>query len=123
MVALLPVSVPGPAIPPEIGRVLFQLLDSQRTGATLNPQLLAEGATSEFCSTYSSCLPSEQLKSWPLGSEFVHNQPYLLADGRIRVEWVRKGKLEYLSFVRFYGGKVKDITTLPASMPRVQCGR
>jgi len=119
IVSLLPGSRPGPALSPEMTRVLSGLLDSRRDMLPAFPrELLAEGATGEFCTKFSDeCFKRAPLKPWTLDKEFTPARPYLLKDGRIRLEWMRDGKLEYLSFIRWDGAKVIDISTVPAMVP------
>jgi hypothetical protein len=118
VVALQPATGTGATIAPEVAKMLSAMLRKQRTGSNFDARSLAAGATEEFCQTFSSdCLSSKPLRSWPLGKEFVPNRPYGLADGRIRIEWMHNGKLEFLSFVTFDGAKIKDVSTAPAQMP------
>ena len=120
LIGLLPATQAGPTIPPPVASALSALLGSQRKGAPIDQQILAPGATGAFCTTISNeCSIHTPLKSWPLNQQFVANPPYLLNDGRIRIEWMRDGKLEYLSLIKMDGGKVKDIETEPATMPRI----
>ncbi len=119
MVALLPAAAPGPSLAPEISRTIAALLESRRDMLpTFPPELLVEGATGEFCARFSDdCRKASPLKPWPLGREFTPAQPYLLKDGRVRIEWMRDGKLVYLSFIKLDGAKVRDISTAPAQIP------
>jgi hypothetical protein len=120
VVALLSAAKSGPAIPPEIGSLVTHILHSQSKETPIDRQLLAPGATAEFCTTFSEdCKKQAPLRKWPLRSEFVPGAPYALADGRVRIEWLRRGKLQYLSFITFVGAKVVDISTVPAQIPRI----
>lgn len=119
VVKLLPARAAGAAIPSKIASTLSKLLKSQRTGNPIDRELIVEGAQARFCLTdYTKCRPPEPLRSWHLGKEFNPNRPYLLADGTVRIEWLRKGELEQISLITLDGAKVKDIATISASVPR-----
>jgi len=118
LVAVLPAPRRGPPISRDVSALLSEILESQRKGIPLPSALVADGAESTTCSTfYDQCQKREKLVSWPIGPEFTANAPYLLSDGQIRIEWVKGGKLEYLSFVMIDAGKVTHISTVPAAMP------
>lgn len=118
LVRLLPADHAGPTIPPPVTSTLSKLLRSQHKGSPINQKLLTIGATEEFCTEFSrDCMLAKPLQAWSLGKGFVSNPPYLLPDGRVRIEWMREGKLEYLSFITFDGSQVKDISTSPAQVP------
>lgn len=120
VVRLLPASVQEPAISPQLASTLSTLLDSQRTGKPIDEKILATAATTEVCLIISKeCRTPMPLQVLPVGKEFVSNRPYLLTDGRARIEWMRDGELKYLSFITFDGAKVKHVATTPASVPRV----
>ena len=119
IVRLLPASRPGAAISPELRSTLSALLkDRRKRGAVIDQRSIASGATERFCATFSTCSGPRSLKTWPFGKTFVANSPYLLADGRIRIEWMRNGTLEYISLITFEGVKMLDVSTLPAEMPQ-----
>ena len=116
IVALLPAPNKRP-IDSKIGLVVSRLLASQRKETAFDRRLLATGATGSFCATFSKCANGTPLRTWPLRRAFVPNAPYMLTDGRIRIEWMRNGTLEYLSFLTFDARRVKEISTLPATIP------
>lgn len=117
LVSLLPAPEPGPPIPPDIARIVDRLLKTQGNG-DLPRNLLADGATSRFCTDWTEqCMQSQPLTAWPLGVYYTPNRPYLLADGRIRIEWMLGVKLDYMSLISFEGRKVKSIDTTPATIP------
>ena len=118
VVALQPAGQTGAPIAPETLATISALIRSQHSGAPVDQGLLAAGATEEFCETFSKeCMTPHPFESWPIGKEFVSNRPYGLADGRIRIEWVRDGKLQFLSMIRLDGTKVADVSTAPAQIP------
>jgi hypothetical protein len=119
LVSLLPAPDPGPAIPPEITKTLDRLLKTQARGVLELPKgLLAEGATARFCTDWTEqCMQSQPLTAWPLGVYYTPNRPYLLDDGRVRIEWMLGVKLDYMSLITFEGKKVKSIDTTPATIP------
>lgn len=119
LVALLPAPVPGPPLPPDVAKTLDRLLKSQARGTIALPaRLLADGATARFCSDWTDeCMESKPLTSWPLDSYFSPGRPYLLPNGRVRIEWMLGTQLTYLSMIAFEGGKVRSIDTTPATIP------
>lgn len=120
VVKVLPAHGTGAAIPPQLLSTLSKLLSSQRNGKPINREILASGATEGVCATFSSDCPTPKpLQSWSLSTEFVPNTPYLLADGRVRIEWTQKGELEFLSLITFDGAKVKDVATIRPYSARV----
>lgn len=120
LVRLLPAPVQEAAIPPQLASTLSTLLDSQRTGKPIDDKILATAATTEVCLIISeACRIPMPLQVLPVGKEFVPNRPYLLTDGRVRIEWARDGELKYFSIVTFEGAKVKHVATTPASVPRM----
>lgn len=62
------------------------------------------------------CLTPEPLVTWPFTSGYAHNRPYLMKDGRVRLEWMEDGRLKYLSYIIVEGNRVGNIRTLPASI-------
>ncbi|NIJ20073.1 hypothetical protein FHS95_001765 [Sphingomonas naasensis] len=46
-----------------------------------------------------------------------HNTPFLMKDGQVRIEWLYKGQLYYISFLDFAGDKVSHVRTLVAEVP------
>jgi hypothetical protein len=119
LVSLLPAREPSRPIRPEHAKILDRLLKAQSRGdLDLPGKLLAEGATSRFCSDWTEqCMQSQPLTAWPLGAYFTPNRPYLLPNGSIRVEWMLGVKLNYLSLIAFEGNKLKSIATTPATIP------
>ena len=120
LLVLLPAPDPGPPIPPDIAKLVERLLKTQGKG-DLPRNLLAEGATSRFCTDWTEqCMQSRPLTAWPLGDYYSPGRPYLLADGRIRIEWMLGVKLDYMSLITLEGRKVKSIDTTPATIPMVR---
>jgi hypothetical protein len=118
IVALQPAQRPGPAPSAEVAAVLARLLASQRAQAPLPPEIVTLGATSSFCTQFSpECQKRAPLVGWPLDRTYAANAPWLLPNGRVRIEWMHGGKLEYLSFVTLAGARVAAIDTAPAAMP------
>ncbi|WP_344699624.1 hypothetical protein [Sphingomonas limnosediminicola] len=118
VIELLPANGTGAPISPQVSTTVYALLRNQRMGLPIDRKLLASRATGEFCEKFSNgCLSRKPLQRWPLGKEFVPNRPYGLADGRVRIEWMWNGKLEFLSLITFKEGKVADLFTAPAEMP------
>ncbi len=119
LVTLLPAPASGPPIPPAVAKVVERLLKAHAGGAADLPKAaLAEGATARFCTDWTEqCMKAEPLTAWPLGSYYTANRPYLLSDGRIRIEWQLGVKLDYLSLISFDGVKIKSIDTTPATIP------
>jgi hypothetical protein len=119
LVSLLPAREPGPPLPPEIAKTLDRLLKAQARGALILPgKLLADGATARFCADWTDeCMQTKPLTAWPLDSYFTPGRPYLLANGRVRIEWTLGAQLSYLSLIAFEGGKIRSIDTTPATVP------
>lgn len=116
---LLPAAEPGPPIPPDIAKVLDRLLKAHGRGhLDLPPRQLVEGATTRFCTDWTDeCMKSGPLTAWPLGAYYTPNRPYLLPDGKVRIEWMLGVKLDYLSLIQFEGTKIKSLDTTPATIP------
>ncbi len=119
LVSLLPAPEPGPPIPPDIARTLNRLFKARARGRPDLPQkFLAEGATMRFCSDWTEeCMQSKPLTDWPLGPFFSPGTPYLLPNGKIRIEWMLGVKLDYMSLIAFEGSKIRSFDTTPATIP------
>jgi hypothetical protein len=118
--SLKPAAAAGAPIPPELEHVvsgLIQAYDSHE--AAFQRELLTANSTEVFCAddvaVRNGCLTPKPLVAWPF-TTYQHNRPYLMKDGRVRVEWMESGKLKYLSMITFAGNRVRDIRTTPASM-------
>lgn len=119
LMTLAPAPAPGPPIPGDIAKLVERLLKGQSEGRLELPRaLLADGATARFCTDWNEqCMQTQPLAAWPLGAYYTPGRPYLLPDGRIRIEWMLGVKLDYMSLVGFAGKKVKSIDTTPATIP------
>lgn len=119
LVPLLPAAQPGPPLPPEVASVLDRLLKGQAQGELAFPaKALVRGATTRFCTDWTEqCMKSEPLVAWPLGPYYTPNPPYLLPDGRVRLEWMLGVKLDYMSVITFEGTRIKSLDTTPATIP------
>ena len=122
LVSLLPAQGKGLPIPRPTAKLVDRLLRVHDHGnANLPAELLSEGATSRFCATWSDeCLKVSPLSVWPVAADYRHNPPYLLPDGRIRIEWMKDGKLDFLSLITIDDGHVKNIDTAPGMIPMRQ---
>jgi len=117
VVSLLPAPGHGGRISSEVASVLSGLLESQRTQTDINPALFAADAGATFCPKWShQCSVTGPLKTWPLGPDLLPSAPFKLADGRIRIEWAKSGRIEYLSLLKFEGAKIVNVWILPASV-------
>jgi hypothetical protein len=113
---LRPAPNAGPPLGEELGKVINLLLIAQERHGTLPTTLIAKGATQQFCPEILKCSADQPLKRWPLDRSYSHNAPYLLTDGRVRIEWMKGSRLVYLSFITLNGLHVIDIQTGRAKM-------
>jgi hypothetical protein len=117
VVSLLPAARPGGPIPSEEASVLSRFLESERAQTAFDPALFAANGVATFCPALSGqCSQSWPLKSWLLGPDLLPSVPFKLSDGRIRIEWAKNGRIEYLSLLKFEGPKIANIWILPASI-------
>ena len=115
---LQPAPNPGPPLSAEMSSTVAELLKSYDQDKSILQSALLIDATQEFCSSWSrECFKHHPLNSWLLRGGYRHNAPYLLSDGRVRIEWLLNGKLTFLSFLTLQGAKIKDVLTGPAQMP------
>ena len=117
VVSLRPAPGRGQPISAEITPVLTGLLQSYRAHTTIDPASFAANGVMTFCPKLSEpCSQSWPMKAWPLDPDFTPSHPFKITDGRIRIEWSRNGRIEYLSLLKFEGSKIANIWILPAFM-------
>jgi len=117
IVSLLAGPGPGSRMSPEVSAVTARFLESLRTQAPFDPSLFAAEGVATFCPKLSQpCSQSWPLQSWPLSPNLVPSAPFKIYDGRIRIEWRNNGRIEYLSVLKFEGGKIANIWILPAAI-------
>lgn len=124
--SLKPAAGGGAPIPPELERVVSRLIESYDSHEAAFPQeLLTANPTGVFCADDTAiragCLKPKPLIAWPF-TEYKHNRPYLMKDGRVRLEWMESGQLKYLSLITFDGAHVSGIRTTPATIPVNRAG-
>ncbi|NYT41553.1 hypothetical protein HZY97_12345 [Sphingomonas sp. R-74633] len=121
IIALLPAREAGGPIPTETATTIAAALADYDRGAPLPAALRTGDATVSFCAEMSpACQERAPLTDWRVPAGLRHNAPYLLADGRIRIEWMRGDRLALLSFVTIAANKLADIRTAPAEMPMMR---
>lgn len=121
VVALEPARTAGPPLSRETEKLVEDLLAAQRTSSGDVPQILrAEGATLQFCNDFMKDCTTTPLTNWCLDSSYRANRPYLLDDGRIRIEWMKNGTLVYFSLVTLLSDKASHIQILPAHVPMMK---
>jgi len=111
----------GAPMSPDLTGVIARLIRAYDAHeAIFPPQLLTADPTSVFCADTAAaskgCLTPKPLVTWPFASGYEHNRPYLMKDGRVRLEWTEGGKLKYLSYITAEGNRVGNIRTVPASI-------
>lgn len=118
-VAVLPALGQGRPIPAEQAALVRSALAAYDARSEIPASLRTADARSMYCASFLApdCLTSEALVQWRHPAGMIHRSPYLLWDGRIRIEWMRDGKLALLSFIRFADGRITRIDTIPAEMP------
>lgn len=119
--SLKPAAAAGAPIPPELAHMMSSLIKAYDAhGAAFPRKLLTSNPTGVFCADDSAvkagCLTPKPLVAWPFASHFEHSRPYLMKDGRMRVEWMESGSVKYLSLITFDGNHVSGIRTTPASI-------
>lgn len=118
--SLKPAAAAGAPIPLEMARVVSRLIETYDSHEAAFPrELLTANPTGIFCADDAAvptgCLTPRPLVAWPF-TKYEHNRPYLMKDGRIRIEWMESGKVKYLSLITFDGNRVSGIRTTPASI-------
>ncbi len=124
--SLKPAATAGAPMPPELTRVVSRLIEGYDSHEAAFPQeLLTANPTGVFCANdeaiRAGCLTPKPLVAWPF-TKYAHNRPYLMKDGRVRVEWMESGKMKYLSLITFDGTHISGIRTTPATIPFKRTG-
>jgi hypothetical protein len=84
--------------------------------------ILAPDATAELCrkGMFGDCRSTSLLFEEQFAEHCAANTPYFLKEnGQIRLEWLYKGQLYYISYLNFRGGKVTHIKTIIADVPPI----
>jgi len=82
----------------------------------------AREATAELClkGMAGECTKANLSFSSQFAEHCDHNTPYFMKDkGQVRIEWLYKGQLYYISFLDMRDGKITHIRTLVADVPPV----
>ncbi len=118
LVPLLPAAKPGRPIPAETATLIAKAIAAYHAEQPIPRELRTENATLFFCAEYGAgCFTPAPMAGWAMPRGLDHNAPYLLANGKIRVEWMRDGKLAYLSILTLRGDRIDAIGTTPAAIP------
>jgi hypothetical protein len=107
-------------VPAPLAAIVDALLKSNAAGEQQLPNaLVADGALSEFCPATDKvfCESPTRIKTFALPERDDFNTPYYLADGDVRIEWMRGTDVRYLTFLEFQNGRVRHLRTILATIP------
>lgn len=91
-----------------------------RDGHSVDAQaVVAEGAVGRFCPLRDGvmCESDTAFVGFPVPNESVANTPYLLSDGRVRIEWLVNDEVAFLTFISFANEQLTVAETARAVMP------
>lgn len=118
MARLLPASHEGAPIPAELTPTIAVTLAAYDAGVPIPAGARTSDATDRFCARFATDCPGPvRLAGWQLPAGLAANAPYMLRDGRLRIEWMRGNALVYLSLISFRDGRIGSISTAPAEIP------
>jgi hypothetical protein len=108
-------------LPAAEAKVVAAFLDAYRNGRLESfKSSVAVGPNNRACPAWENvtCTLLGDFDGLPFGEKAVPNAPfYLKASDRIRIEWVYRGMLYYVSWMSVRNGKIVDIDTAPADIP------
>jgi hypothetical protein len=114
-------SAPNAApLPPALATLVEGLLKAYEAGDEANfRKYLTKGAEGEVCpqGIAGPCNKKPPLFTAHFAEICAHNTPYFMGRDQVRIEWLYKGELWYISYLDFQNGKVSRIRTLVAEMP------
>ncbi|MDB5578067.1 MAG: hypothetical protein JWR80_3243 [Bradyrhizobium sp.] len=102
--------------------VIAGFIDAYRRGAKGGlRQFLSANATGTWCEgpMVMNCMPAAPFEDMPFGEHCSANTPFYQGGADVRLEWIYKRRLYYISFVRFDGDKIASIVTTRATMPQL----
>lgn len=118
---LMPTEPGASPLPQAEARVVAAFLDTYRSGSAGSfKSSVAVGSNNRACNAAGrlDCVLLGDFTHLPFEEQTVPNEPYYLkASNRIRIEWVYKGMLYYLSWLSVRNGKIVEIDTSPADIP------
>jgi hypothetical protein len=118
---LIPAAPGASPLPETEARVVAAFLNAYRSGTVGRfKSTVALGPNNRACSAagHLECTLLGDFDGLPFGEQTVPAAPYYLkASDRIRIEWVYKGMLYYISWLSVRNGKIVEIYTSPADIP------
>jgi hypothetical protein len=116
----LKVSTPGSSEVPPPGRAAVEgFLRAYRTGRGGYSAFLTDDAVGIWCDDFVHCTAPAKFRGLPFAEKSSANTPYLVPDGRVRIEWSYKGMLYYLSWLTLRGDKISKVETRRAEIPHL----
>lgn len=96
---------------------LLRAYDAKDEAALRN--FLTADASGEVCprGMGGPCNPMPPLLTQHFAEHCDHNTPYFMGNNQVRIEWLYRGELWYISFLDFGEGKISHIRTLVAEVP------
>jgi hypothetical protein len=116
----LKISVPGSSpAPAEAQAAVTGFVDAYEKGTNRFGPFVTADAVSILCQDLVHCGPPVRLSELPFVEKCSANVPYLTPDGRVRIEWSYKGMLYYVSWLKLRDGKIAEVETYRADIPRL----